>query len=93
MVAGVPPSKREVEKFDPADLRLRTKTVAPIPRRTAAIPPTMAPAIAPECDDAAGCSLPVPVVVTSALIAKVGALKEDGQIWNNREIALHELQG
>ena len=76
MVAGVPPSPKEVEKFNLANLRLRTKRVAPIPRRTAATPPTMAPAIMPECDDAASRSLPAPAAVSSVLIAKVGALKE-----------------
>ena len=75
MVAGVLPSPKEVEKFDLADLRLRTKTVAPTPRRTAATP-TMAPAIAPECDEAADCSPPAPVAVTSGLIARAGALKQ-----------------
>jgi hypothetical protein len=77
---------KEVEIFDSPDLSLlsarrrRTRTVAPITRRTAATPPKTAPAIAPVCDDAADCSLalPAPVVVTLAFIVKTGALKERG---------------
>ena len=86
MVAGEPFIMKAVEIFDPPYLRLlsarrrRTKTVAPITRRTAATQPTTAPAIAPVCGDVAGCSLALPalVVVTLAFIEKIGALKERG---------------
>jgi len=81
-VTDGPPSTKEVEIFDPADLRLlsprrrRTKTMAPITRTVAATPPATAPAIAPVCDGAASCSLAP--VVPLAFIVRTGALKEGG---------------
>ena len=69
-------STKGIKVFDLADLRLRTKTAAPITRRTAATLPTAAPAIAPVCDDAVGCSPLAPVAVPVAFIVKIGALKE-----------------
>jgi hypothetical protein len=67
--------------------------MAPITRRIAATPAATAPAIAPVCDDAAGCVLAA-AVVPFTFIVKTGALKrEECQTRDNGEIALHRLHG
>ena len=98
-VADGPPSTKEVERIDTVDVRLLslrrrcTKIMAPITRRIAATPAATAPAIAPVCDDTAGCVLAAAVVPFN-FIVKTGALKrKECQTRDNGEIALHRLHG